>query len=153
MVVGRTLVDASSWSASVLMVNPNAEEIVLPSFAFVGDLVPVSGASVALVDQVLLGDRCEALPDHLEDIVMGSHPSLGEAGRLLFRELLHRYEHVFPAPGEPVPVTGRTTSVQHEILTLDARPVRCGPRRLAPAGLRTEQTCVKEMLWGGGGGQ
>ena len=78
---------------------------------------------------------------------MGSHPSLGEAGRLLLRNLLHRYEHVFPAPGEPV--TGRTTSVQHEILTSDARLVRCGPRRLAPAGLRTEQTCVKEMLLGG----
>ena len=46
-------------------------------------------------------------------------------------------------------MTGRTTSVQHEILTLDARPVRCGPRRLAPAGLRTEQQCVQEMLLGG----
>ena len=51
------------------------------------------------------------------------------------------------APGEPV--TGRTTSVQHEILTSDARPVRCGPHQLAPAGLRTEQTCVQEMLLGG----
>ena len=61
--------------------------------------------------------------------------------------VLHRYEHVLPAPGETV--TGRTTSVQHEILTLDARPVRCGPRQLAPAGLQTEQTCVKEMLLGG----
>ena len=49
---------------------------------------------------------------------------------------------MFPAPGEPV--TGRTTSVQHEILTSDARPVRCGPRRLAPAGLSTEHTCVQE---------
>ena len=38
-------------------------------------------------------------------------------------------------------MTGRTTSVQHELLTSDARP-----RRLAPAGLRTEQTCVQEML-------
>ena len=76
-------------------------------------------------------DMCVALPDHLEEIVMGSHPSLGEAGRLLLRELLHRYEHVLPAPGEPV--TGHTTSVQHDILTSDARPVRCGPRRLAPA--------------------
>ena len=46
-------------------------------------------------------------------------------------------------------MTGQTTSVQHEILTSDARPVRCGPRRLAPAGLRTEQTCVQEMLHGG----
>ena len=46
-------------------------------------------------------------------------------------------------------MTGRTKSVQHEILTSDARPVCCGPRRLAPAGLRTEQTCVQEMLLGG----
>ena len=77
----------------------------------------------------------------------GISPFVGEAGRRLLRGLLHRYKHAFPAPGEPV--TGRTTSVQHEILTSDARPVRCGPRRLAPAGLRTEQTCVKEMLLGG----
>ena len=147
VVVGRTLVDASSWSASVLMVTPNVEEIVLPSFAFVGDLVPVSAVSVALADPALPGDMCTVLPDHLEDIVTGSHPSLGEAGRLLFRELLHRYEHVFLAPGEPV--TSRATSVQHEILTSDARPVQRGSRRLAPAVLRTEQTCVKEMLLGG----
>ena len=102
---------------------------------------------MALADLGLPDDGCIALPDHLEKIVMGSHPSLGEAGRRLLRELLYRYIHVFPAPGEPV--IGRTTSVQHEILTLDARPVRCGPRRLAPAGLRTEQTCVQEMLLGG----
>ena len=87
------------------------------------------------------------LPDYLEDIVQGSHPSLGESGRQLLRDLLHKYEHVFPAPGEPV--TGRTKSVQHEIEINDARPVRCGPRRLAPAGLRREQDCVKEMLSGG----
>ena len=90
---------------------------------------------------------CETFPVHLEDIVTGSHPSLGEAGRLSLRNLLHRYEHVFPAPGEPV--TRHTTSVQHEILTSDAWPVRCGPRRLAPACLHMEQTCVKEMLLGG----
>ena len=70
----------------------------------------------------------------------GSHPLLGEAGRRLLCDLLHRYKHVFPEPGELV--TGRTTSV-HEILTSDTWPVLCGPRRLAPAGLRTEQTCVK----------
>ena len=102
MVVGHTLVDASSWSASVFMVNPNAEEIVLPSCAFVADLVPVSAVLVALTDPALPNDMGEPLPDHLEDIVTGSHPSLGEAGRLLLWELLHQYEHVFPAPGEPV---------------------------------------------------
>ena len=61
-------------------------------------------------------------------IVEGSHPLLVEPGRQLLRDLL-RYRHVFPAPGEPV--TGWTTTVQHDIITTDARPVRCGPRRLA----------------------
>ena len=65
----------------------------------------------------------------------------------LLRDLLLRYRHVFPAPGEPV--TGRTSAVPHDIVTTDARQVRCGPRRLAPAGLRKEQTCVREMLEGG----
>ena len=53
---------------------------------------------------------------------------------------------MFPAPGEPV--TGRSKSVQHEIETKEGRPVRSGPRRLAPAGLRKEQECVKDMLTG-----
>ena len=87
------------------------------------------------------------LPEYLEDIVKGSRTSLGDTGRQSLHELLHRYEHVFPAPGDPV--TGRTKSVQHEIITKDARPVRCGLRRLAPAGLRNEQNCVQDMLTGG----
>ena len=93
------LVDASSRLASVLMINPNAEEIVLPSFTCVGKLVPVPAVSVALADLGLPDDMCVILPDHLEEIVMGSHPLLGEAGRRLLHELLHRYKHVFPAPG------------------------------------------------------
>ena len=146
VVVGHTLIDVSTCSASVLMINPNAEEIVLPCKTCVGKLVPISAVSVALSELQLPVDKVVSLPEHLEDIVEGSHPSLGETGRRLLRDLLHRYEHVFPAPGEPV--TGRTKSVQHEIITADARPVRCGPRRLAP-GLRTEQECVKDMLIGG----
>ena len=134
LIVGHTLVDASSRLESVLMVNPNAEEVVLPSFTCVGKFVPVSAISMALADPGLPNERHAALPDHLEDIVMGSHPSLGESGRQLLRDLLHHYSYVFRAPGEPL--TGRTTSVQHEILTPEARPFCCG---LAPAGLRTEQ--------------
>ena len=78
VMVGHTLVDASSRSASVLMINPNAEQVVLPSFTWVGKLVPVSAVSVALADPARPDDGCVALPDHLEEIVMGSHPSLGE---------------------------------------------------------------------------
>ena len=128
------------------MVNPNAEEIVLLCKTCVGQLVPISAVSVALADPQIPDEKKMTLPEHLENIATGSHPSLGETGCRLLRDLLHRYEHVFPAPGEPV--TGRMTSVQHEIITSDARPIRCGPRRLAPAGLRTKQECVKEMLLG-----
>ena len=142
--VGHTLVDASSDSGSVLIVNPNAEIVVLPGCTCIGKLVLVAAISVALEDPGFPKDGPAALPEYLEEIVAGSHPSLGDAGQQLLRDLLFRYSHVFPAPGEPV--TGWTTAVQHDIITMDARPVRCGPRRLAPAGLRKEQTCAQEML-------
>ena len=143
VLVGCTLVDASEWSANVVLVNPDSDVVVLPSFSCVGDLVPVSAVSVAH-SAVVSSGVSRTLPEHMEDIVAGSHPSLGVEGRVMLRNILHQYAHVFPTPGEPV--TGRTTASQHEIETNDARPVRCGPRRLAPAGLRTEQTCIKEMI-------
>ena len=46
-------------------------------------------------------------------------------------------------------MTGRTMSVKHDIETNGPRPDRCGPHRLAPACLRTEQACIKDMLEGG----
>ena len=77
VIVGHTLVDASSRLAIVLMVNPNAEEVVLPSFTCVGKLVPVPAISVALADPGLPNEGHAALPDHLEEIVTGSHHLLG----------------------------------------------------------------------------
>ena len=147
VMVGHTLVDATSPSANVLLINLGDDEVVLPLHSNVGTLVPVMSVSVARPVDAVPELGTGELPGYLEDIIQGSHPSLGDSGRQLLRELLHKYEHVFPAPGEPV--TGRTKSVQHEIETNEARPVRCGPRRLAPAGLRKEQDCVKEMLSGG----
>ena len=91
VIVGHMLVDASSWTASVLMVNPNAEEVVLPSLTCVGKLVPVSAISVALADPDLPREECAVLSEHLEDIVAGSHPSLGDSGRQLLCDLLYRY--------------------------------------------------------------
>ena len=136
--MGHTLVDASWGSGSVLIVNPNAEVVVLPGLTFIGKLVPVVAISVAIEDTGPPLNGPDELPQYLEEIVKGSQ---------LLRDLLLRYRHVFPGPGEPV--TGRTSTVQHDITMTDARPVRCGPRWLAPAGLRKEQTCVKEMLEGG----
>ena len=147
VMVGHTLVDATSPSANVLMINMSEEEVVLPIGSLIGTLVPVLSVSVARSMECVPSTETAELPDYLEDIVRGSHTSLGDSGRQSLRDLLHKYEHVFPAPGEPV--TGRSKTVLHEIEINDARPVRCGPRRLAPAGLRREQDCVREMLSGG----
>ena len=147
VMVGHTLVDATSLSANVLMINMSEEEVVLPIGSLIGTLVPVLSVSVARSMECVPSTETAELPDYLEDIVRGSHTSLGDSGRQSLRDLLHKYEHVFPAPGEPV--TGRSKTVLHEIEINDTRPVRCGPRRLAPAGLRREQDCVREMLSGG----
>ena len=48
VIVGHTLVDATTPSANVLIINPNAEEVVLPCGAHIGDLVPVLAVSVAV---------------------------------------------------------------------------------------------------------
>ena len=147
ILVGHTLVDASSGSGSVLIVNPNEEVVVLPGLTFIGKLVPVAAIWVAMEDTSPPVHDSDKLPGYLEEIVKGSHPSLGQPGRQLLRDLLLRYRHVFPAPGEPV--SGRTSAVQHDFVMMGAQPVRCEPRRLAPAGLRKEQTCVRDMLEGG----
>ena len=104
VLLGRTLVDASEWSASVLLVNLGSDVVVLPSFSCVviwyrcrqcrwlvcGDLVPVSAVSVGV---------SWTLPEHLEDIFADSHPSLGVEGQATLRNILHQLTHVFPAPG------------------------------------------------------
>ena len=61
VVVGHTLVDASSCSGSVLIVNPDAEVVVLPSCTCIGKLVPVAAISVALEDPGIPKDGPAAL--------------------------------------------------------------------------------------------
>ena len=77
------------------LVNPNGEEVVLPSFTCVGKLVPVSAILVVLADPGLPSEEHAILPEHLEEIIAGSHPSLGDSGRQLLRDLLYCYRHVF----------------------------------------------------------
>ena len=72
ILVGRTLVDVTDWSASVLLISPGSNTVVLPSLSCVGDLVLVSAVSLARTVVVVT----RPLPEHIEDIVAGSHPSL-----------------------------------------------------------------------------
>ena len=64
--MGHTLVDASSGSGSVLIVNPNAELVVLPGLTLIGKLMPVAAISVTMEDTGLPNDGLAALPQYLE---------------------------------------------------------------------------------------
>ena len=69
--MGHTLVDATTPSASVLIINPNAEEVVLPCGSHIGNLVPVLSVSVARSMKYLPEAMKAELPEYLEDIVRG----------------------------------------------------------------------------------
>ena len=86
--MGHTLVDASTPSANVLLINPNAEEVVLPCGSRVGNLVPISAVLVARSKLRLPTNTTVVLPDYLEDIVRGSHTSLRDTGCQSLGELL-----------------------------------------------------------------
>ena len=70
VVVGHTLVDESTCSANILMINPNAEEVVLPCKTCVGKLVPISAVSVGTAvtngwcwdTARTLGGHCKGVP-------------------------------------------------------------------------------------------
>ena len=56
--------DASTWSASVLLINPGSEMVVLPSFSCVCNLVPVSVVLVARTVVVDIEANQRPLPEH-----------------------------------------------------------------------------------------
>ena len=103
VLVGRTLADASDWSTNVL-INPGSDVVVLPSFSFVGNLVPVSVVSIALLTWKRLS-RVLTPPWEMRDEL---HSGTFYINTSTF----------FPSPGEPV--TGRTMAVQHDIETNSA---------------------------------
>ena len=92
--VGHTLVDATTPSASVLIINPNAEEVVLPCGSHIGDLVPVLSVSVARSDLQLPIKMTTVLPDYLEVIIRGSHASLGDTGYFIIARSVSGYNTI-----------------------------------------------------------
>ena len=71
VMVGHTLVDATSPTGNVLMINMSEEEVVLPIGSLVGTLVSVLSVSVARSMECVPSTETDELPDYLEDIVRG----------------------------------------------------------------------------------
>ena len=104
VVVSRTLVDTSDWSAQVLLINPVSDVVVLPPFSCAGSVVQVSAVTMARdMSSLPEGNLSGPLPPYLEDIVGGDSSSLLE-GRAALTDLLYKCRHVFLAPVIWLPV-------------------------------------------------
>ena len=86
VLIGRTLVDVSEWSDSVLLVNPGSDVVVLPSFSSVGEF------------SAGLGGVCNSLGNGLSGgwsdppVAPGRHCCiLPLEGRTTLRNILHQY--------------------------------------------------------------
>ena len=77
VMVGHTLVDATSPSANVLMINMSEEEVVLPIGSLIGTLVPVLSVSVARSMECVPGTGTAELPDYLGGYCSGLPHFLG----------------------------------------------------------------------------
>ena len=82
VLVGRTLVNMSNWSAKVLVINPGSDIVVLPPSSCVGSVMQVSAVTIARAMSI----QPETTP---HGSVLGSHPSLGAEGHVALTDLLY----------------------------------------------------------------
>ena len=133
LIVGRSLVNPTSWSVPVLVTNFSKEDITIGPFTEI--------AMMALVAEVQLIDSQERANsgDRVTLMVDGTSPALTQSEKDQLAAMLLRYTNLFPTMGTTL--TGHTDVVQHEIDTESHRSIRCAPRRMAPAKMAAEDKC------------
>ena len=142
LLVGRTLVNTSNWSAEVLVINPGSDVIVLPPFSCVG--AGVCGYCCEDTVDSTGGYTASGSP-HLEEIVAGS---LGVDGCAALTHIFQKYNHVFLALGDPVPPVILRWSGMKLRLTAPG-PSVVGHVALPRQGSEQKQVCVRDMVEGG----
>ena len=84
------------------------------------------------------------LPSYIQDMV-DQAVSLSDDERLqLLMTLLSSYKELLPVSGNAI--TGRTSSVLHDIDTGDTKPIRHTPRRLSSQKIKGQDKLVDQML-------
>lgn len=138
--VGRSLVGAGEELVTVLVANFSDEARKVPAGAKLGTCEEVErpeelsrSAETATV---------RPLPDFLEDLMHRSAANLTEAQTEKVRYILARYADVF-SRGELD--LGRTGLVKHSINTGGSAPIKCPPRRIAPARREEMQRTVDDL--------
>lgn len=138
--VGRSLVGAGEELVTVLLANFSDEARQLPAGAKLGTCEEVERAEQPSTSAPTPAGG--ALPDFLEDLALRSSSNLTEAQAEKVRHTLTRYSDVFSRGDLDL---GRTSLVKHSINTGTSAPIKCPPRRIAPARREEMQRTVNDL--------
>ena len=83
------------------------------------------------------------IPDHLQELMQRSAKYLRPEQTVRLPNLLSAYADIF-AKGDLD--LGCTNLVQHRIITVNSRPIKHAPRRIAPAKRREMEDAVGELV-------
>ena len=144
----RALVTPEEGVVPVRLFNPGQEPLILRDGMTLAKLEAVAEGGVpeegSTEKEVSAPERCRRLVGQAAHVMVEQLISTADVqDKALLRDELLKYADAFATePGE----LGRTSLVQHEINTGDARPVKQPPRRLAPHRRPVVAKEVEEML-------
>ena len=147
LVVGRTLVDPSSWSVPVMVSNFSQETVMVEPFSEVGMVAQISAIQSITEPHCRASCNGDSLPTHLQELLEQTSRDLDSTQQCQLTDVLFQYSDLFPVPGSTL--TGHTDEVEHEIDTGHSTPIRCAPHRMSPQKIKQEEECVTDMLAGG----
>ena len=155
IVVPGLIVDPSNEKTPIRLLNPGPSDITLYKGTVVASFEGLSAADITapLTDggyqpdhtsSVCTTNDCDIdLPEHLQPLYDDTALKLNPDQRCKLKSLLFRFQDTFAVDKSDL---GKTKTVQHEIKTGDAKPIKQMPRRL-PLSLRPEAEAeIQRML-------
>ncbi|KAG1927529.1 interleukin-1 receptor accessory protein-like 1-A [Pimephales promelas] len=145
VLIARALVNAQATNIIPLrFFNPGNKAVTIKEGAIAGLLQPaeaLSPSSVPIAADFPVSPP--AVPEHLQELYAQSSTGLNGRERLELSNLLCAYESVFSkGPGD----LGRTSLVQHDIITRPGPPVKQSPRRMAGEKQRSAEQQISEAF-------
>lgn len=138
--VGRSLVGAGEELVTVLVANFSDEARRLPAGARLGTCEEVERTEQPSKSASTPAEG--VLPDFLEDLALRGSANLTESQAERVRHTLTQYSDVFSRGDLDL---GRTSLVKHSINTGTSAPIKCPPRRIAPARREEMQRTVNDL--------
>lgn len=148
VLIARALVNAQPTNIVPLrLFNPGNKAVTIKEGAIAGLLQPAEALPSSSVSTAAdFPASPPAVPEHLQELYAQSSTDFNDNEKLELSNLLCAYASVFSrGPGD----LGRTSLVQHDIITRPGPPVKQPPRRMAGEKQRSAERQISEGLQSG----